>query len=217
MKYISIDIETSGLDSDKHQILSFAAIIEDTKLKLPLNEIPKFSCIIKHNELIGSVFGLNMNKKIISLMNDHNESKNDESKTLLEVTSGYKFVDESSLAQEFYRFLAKHNFLNRRGEDMSEIQHINFSGATSPIVITVAGKNFGTFDKLFLEKLPWWKKLIFIRQRIIDPGVLFVDWIEDDALPSLTECKKRADIGGEVTHDALEDAWDVIELLRKKY
>ena len=150
-------------------------------------------------------------------MNDYNESKNSESKTLLEDNSGYKFVDESSLAQEFYRFLVKNKFLNSRGEDMSDTQHINFSGATPPITISVAGKNFGTFDKLFLEKLVWWKKLIHIRQRIIDPGILFVDWVEDDAVPSLTKCKKRAGFSGEVTHNALEDAWDVIELLRKKY
>jgi hypothetical protein len=34
---------------------------------------------------------------------------------------------------------------------------------------------------------------------------------------SLDKCKERAKIQGEVTHDALEDAWDVIELLRTQY
>jgi hypothetical protein len=71
--------------------------------------------------------------------------------------------------------------------------------------------------KLFLEELPWWKKLIRTRQRIIDPSILFVNWSEDNALPSLTKCKERANIEGIVTHNALEDAWDVIELLRKFY
>ena len=91
------------------------------------------------------------------------------------------------------------------------------NGATKPITINVAGKNFGTFDKLFLEELPWWKKLIRTRSRIIDPSILFVDWSNDEAIPSLTKCKERANIEGIVTHNALEDAWDVIELLRKNY
>jgi hypothetical protein len=44
-----------------------------------------------------------------------------------------------------------------------------------------------------------------------------VDWNNDKSLPNLTTCKERAGIEGVVTHDALEDAWDVIEVLRKFY
>jgi hypothetical protein len=85
------------------------------------------------------------------------------------------------------------------------------------VPINVAGKNFASFDKHFIERLPRWKQLIRIRQRIIDPAVIFTDWKNDDSLPSLNKCKERAKIQGEVTHDALEDAWDVIELLRTQY
>jgi hypothetical protein len=88
---------------------------------------------------------------------------------------------------------------------------------TKPVTINVAGKNFASFDKHFIERLPRWKQLIRIRQRIIDPAVIFTDWKNDDALPSLDKCKERAKVQREVTHDALEDAWDVIELLRTQY
>jgi hypothetical protein len=44
-----------------------------------------------------------------------------------------------------------------------------------------------------------------------------VDWVNDTSLPNLDTCKFRADIQGVVTHNALEDAWDVIEVLRKFY
>jgi hypothetical protein len=81
--------------------------------------------------------------------------------------------------------------------------------------INVAGKNFGTFDKPFLEKLPSWGSHIRIRSRIIDPSVYFVDWKKDDSLPSLNTCKQRAFIDGEVSHNALEDAIDVIKVIRK--
>jgi hypothetical protein len=59
------------------------------------------------------------------------------------------------------------------------------NNATKPITINVAGKNFATFDKLFLQELPWWQKLIKIRQRVLDPAILMVDWKNDTSLPNL--------------------------------
>jgi hypothetical protein len=70
---------------------------------------------------------------------------------------------------------------------------------------------------LFLQELPWWQKLIRTRQRVLDPAILCVDWVNDSSLPSLTVCKERKGVQGIVTHNALEDAWDVIEVLRKFY
>ena len=91
------------------------------------------------------------------------------------------------------------------------------NGNTKPITINVAGKNFGVFDKLFLQELPWWTKLIRVRQRILDPAILMVNWNSDKSLPPLSVCKERAGLNNHVTHNALEDAWDVIEVLRKTY
>ena len=54
------------------------------------------------------------------------------------------------------------------------------------------------------------EKLLFL-------PILFVDWNNDTSLPNLTTCKERAGIEGVVTHDALEDAWDVVQVLRKFY
>jgi len=88
---------------------------------------------------------------------------------------------------------------------------------TKPIHITVAGKNFGTFDLRFLEKLPRWNQLIKVRQRILDPTILYTDWKNDESLPSLSKCKKRANMTEVVSHDAVEDSFDVIALLRKEY
>ena len=68
----------------------------------------------------------------------------------------------------------------------------NIGSKTKPVLINVAGKNFGTFDKLFLEKLPRWQQLIRVKQRVIDPAILFCDWEKDEAIPSLTECKKTS-------------------------
>jgi hypothetical protein len=224
MKYLSIDIETSGLDHEKNDILSVAAIIEDTEKMLPWEEIPKFHVAILRHEITGSPRAITMNSKLIEYISRWMEPENELDSMNISNESGLTFCREEDLAKEFYWFLEEnglgHGLDNSGG--YSEFkgglkQGSAMNNATKPITINVAGKNFATFDKKFLEKLPWWQKLIRIRQRVLDPAILFVDWKEDESLPSLDKCKNRAGIHGLVTHNALEDAWDVIELLRKRY
>jgi DNA polymerase III epsilon subunit-like protein len=220
MKIVSIDVETTGLDPERNQILSIGAIIEDTTKKLSFEEIPKFNAIILHHELTGSPRAITMNKELISLMGEYLEGdkgvrkKHDEH-------SGFQFLRPEDVAQEFFDFLWENGLGYDFGGLGSRIKNGKscpmFNSSTKSILINVAGKNFGTFDKLFLEKLPWWKKLIQPKQRVIDPAILCCDWNIDVALPSLTQCKERLDIKGLVTHNALKDAWDVIQVLRKFY
>jgi hypothetical protein len=223
MLYVSIDIETSGLNPDMNNVLSIGAIIEDTTKKLPYEELPKFNAIVLQNIIQGSPRAITMNGNIISMMGEYLEGK-DEVRELLNNNSGYKFFTEDEVVKEFYYFLDENGFgqglINNSGGyvEIKDGKHRSMiNGATKPITINVAGKNFGTFDKLFLQELPWWQKLIRTRSRILDPAILFCDWNNDESLPSLTKCKERASIEGIVTHNALEDAWDVIELLRKNY
>lgn len=223
MKYVSIDIETTGLDRDKHQVLSIGAIVEDTELKLPYDQIPKFYGIILRHEISGSPRAITMNKDIIEMIGAYIEGK-PEVKTIMEQKYGKVFYNEDDIIPDFYRFLYRNGmgkfdpmFLAERTDLIDGIRYPLINGKTKPITINVAGKNFGTFDGVFLKSLPWYQKLISVRQRILDPAILCVDWKNDEALPNLTECKKRTGVEGIVTHNALEDAWDVIEVLRKNY
>jgi len=43
MKYISIDVETTGIDREKCQILSIGAVIEDTENIKPIKDLTFFS------------------------------------------------------------------------------------------------------------------------------------------------------------------------------
>jgi hypothetical protein len=218
MKYVSIDIETSGLDHEKHKVLSIGAIIEDTEKKLPYEECPKFNAVILQNEITGSPRALTMNKGLIAMIGEYLEG-GDEVRFNMDTILNYSFYKEEEIIKEFYKFL----WCNGFSDLDSPSTHVNgklipiIDGKTKPITLNVAGKNFGTFDKLFLQELPWWQKLIRTRQRVLDPAILLVDWIGDKSLPNLTQCKERAGIRGIVTHDALEDAWDVIEVMRKFY
>jgi len=222
MKYISIDIETTGLDPEKNKIISVAAIIEDTENKLPFDQCPKFNVAVLQNELIGSARAITINKQLISDIADYQDA-NIETRKFIESESEYKFVTEDEVAKNFYWWLDENGLGNGLNENDGYSTIVDgkikpvINGSTKPITINVAGKNFATFDMLFLKQLPWWQKLIKIRQRVLDPAILMVNWKEDTSLPNLKQCKERAGIEGIVTHNALEDAWDVIEVMRKFY
>jgi hypothetical protein len=223
MKYISIDVETTGLDPERNLVLSIGAIIEDTTLKLDYENIPKFNAIILHHELTGSPRAITMNKELISLMGEYLEGNKDVRKKHDE-HSGFQFFEPDDVVKAFFDFLWKNkvgeydiDFLSKTVRIIDGRSYPIFGGNTKSLLINVAGKNFGTFDKVFLEKLPWWRKLIQVKQRIIDPSILCCNWDNDESLPSLRECKERLGVKGIVTHNALEDAWDVIQILRNFY
>jgi oligoribonuclease len=226
MKYISIDIETTGIDREKCQILSIGAIIEDTANIKPISECPQFHAAIKLQDrqgFYGEPVALAMNAELIGHIAKYATSSQEEKNDIVNMT-GMQFLEESEIVSEFYYWLyANEAFVIPDKVDMNLITrhpeygivpHIN---RAPKAVINVAGKNFGTFDKIFLERLPRWKQLIEVRNRILDPAILFVDWTEDRALPGLDLCKRRAQIPGSVTHNALEDAIDVVNVLRTTY
>jgi DNA polymerase III epsilon subunit-like protein len=224
MKYISIDIETTGLDPENDQILSVAAIIEDSNNPLPFQDIPKIHIAIKRESISGSMFAINMNRELIKKIVHYQTSKDQDEKNDLVQMTGMQFLDEDQVVEALFQFCYDNGLVEFDPEYLAKTSHI-VNGKRYPMLtskmpgvhITCAGKNFGTFDKLFLERLPRWKQVFRIRQRIIDPSVLFTDWANDESLPSLSDCKKRAGLSEVVTHNAVEDAWDVIELLRKHY
>ena len=181
---------------------------------------------------MGNMFcGAPVNKNISNLdnlekivNNEINENVEPKVEEVSKVENVEDVVKEEEVVKEFYRFLYANgvgddSIMNSGGygEFRNGQWNAAFNNGTKPIHLNVAGKNFGTFDKLFLEELPWWKKLIRVRQRILDPGILFVDWQNDETIPNLKTCKERSNIDGIVTHNALEDAWDVIQILRTKY
>ena len=89
---------------------------------------------------------------------------------------------------------------------------------SSMVRIVAAGKNYATYDGVMLKnRIDNWSKLVRTGHKIIDPGTLFIDWDNDDKVPGLDQCKNRAGIPGLVTHNAIEDAWDVVTVLRTNY
>lgn len=225
MKYISIDIETTGLDPENHSILTIGAVIEDTeKPDIPIKELPTFHALILRNDFKGSAFAINMNHEIIETMVKYQTARTQEDKLAISEEYGYEFFQEEDVVIGLFRFLWKNGIFldilkvyNYPFERLGEVSYPVVTSKMPKMYLNIAGKNFGTFDKLFLEKLPRWKQVFRIRNRILDPAILFVDWKKDEALPGLSLCKERLGISGFVSHDAVDDARDVISLLRTQY
>jgi len=224
MRYISIDVETTGLDPENCQILSIGAVIEDTLNQLPFEELPTFHGVIKRENVSGSLFALNMNRDLIETIVQYSGAQDQDEKNDIVHMTGMQFYHEEEIVEALYQFCYRNglvpldpNFLNKQRKIVNGIAYPILGSNMVKTYLNCAGKNFAGFDKKFLERLPRWKQVFSIRSRVLDPGILFVDWINDESVPSLDECKKRAGIDGVVTHNAVEDAMDVVMLLRKCY
>lgn len=230
MKYVSIDLETTGLDPASCQILSFSAILEDTNNPLPYDKIPKLNIYILRESINGSFFALNMNRDIITTINNYLLLKSDEEKISCMRETNSIFLAEKHLRFYFQAWLSFH--LDGKKEYEAVLDPFNWTNdVTRKNVIrellvnlkpnthkiNVAGKNFAGFDKKFIDKLEGFYDHVIFRQRVLDPSVLLVDWKNDETLPDLLTCKKRGNISGEVTHESLSDAWDVIQVFRNFY
>ena len=69
MRYVSIDIETTGLRPQQDQILQLAMVVEDTRYpEVPVEELPYFCCFVKHVEYHGNAYALGLNAWILDLL-----------------------------------------------------------------------------------------------------------------------------------------------------
>jgi len=190
LKYVSIDIETTGLNPEEDQILEFGAVIEDTRMShVPVDELPKFRRMIRHYRISGSPKALAMNARILEAISDEEGDNKD-------------VWPLSTLSSAFHSFLAS-----------------NYVGTIikNRVQFTAAGKNFVGFDRLFLDRVPEWKKLVQPNRRVLDPAILYFNPLKDDVLPSLSECLARAGFEPTVKHNAVDDAKDVVRVLRHAF
>jgi hypothetical protein len=187
--YVSIDIETTGIDPEFSQILEIGAIVDDWVT--PVTLLPKFHCYVFHNRIIGSAFALQMNAAILRKIAD--------AEILMEKTD-HCFHPEHGL------------FLRPKTVGGELAQWLMDQGMDPTKPILAAGKNFAGFDRPFLQNIPGWNIPFF--RRVIDPAMLY--WLPDiDPVPPSTEtCMERAGIPGGVAHTAVEDAMAVVRMVR---
>jgi DNA polymerase III epsilon subunit-like protein len=186
--YVSIDIETTGLDSQNCDIIEFGAVLDDLSDQRPIHTLPVFHCYFVKEEYRGEPFALSMHPTIFRRIAERGEEEN---------RNKYHYFSAEKFGNSFKSFLVKNGY---------QTEH-------DKVTINAAGKNFGSFDLQFLKHKTDLLKHVNIRSRIVDPGILFLDG-DDDAIPGLNKCKERAKITGTVTHCAVDDAIDVVKVLR---
>jgi hypothetical protein len=208
MRYVSLDLETTGLEPKQpDRILQIAMVAEDSSVDSPLETLPAFSAIIIPNgEIKGNPTALAINSWIliaIELFKTKMSHRN--------FFSRYKDlgIPEETLnrAREAWRHNAFGSLEYVIAEANIWLTH-NFGDKDN---INIAGKNVAGFDVPFLP--PELSKRF--RHRCIDPGSVFIDW-NARSVNSSDEIAKKCGIDS-VSHDAYGDAIDVIRWLRTSY
>lgn len=183
-RYVSCDIETTGLDPLKDSILEFGAVLDDLSNPIDVDKLPVFHCYFIQERYTGQPQALSMHPTIFKRIADREK--------------GYNYVSPTKFGNLFKQFLIKNGYESKHDK----------------VVINVAGKNFGSFDLQFLKHQTDIEKHVEIRAKILDPAILYFD-PSDESLPGLSNCKVRAGLSEKVNHNAIDDAKDVVLLIRK--
>jgi hypothetical protein len=211
MKYVSIDIETTGLDPATNQIVEIGAVIDELGSTEPHNNLPKFRAVLIHEHMMIGSYCAYLHrilwKEIGIALRMYGDQIKEEG-YYFEPTSGVYYLVPEKFEWVFHRWL----------NDMMGLGIEYFSDTGEPlhgdtIKINVAGKNPGSFDIPFIEALPGWQGLVKFRRRVLDPASYFIRE-GDEHIPDLQECLKRMGVTKTVSHTAVDDALDIVNLIR---
>ncbi len=189
MKYVSVDIETTGLSPIDNQMIEIGLVIEDSAVKKPIDTLPRRRILVPSRQYKINTYCMNLHRSLFETLDKVDWKKlkaegsyRHEPKTYFSTLEGIEFV--------IAPWLAKH------------------IGQKSKFV--VAGKNFYGFDYNFLR--PHLPNVKF-HHRALDPCTLYTR-PEDVVPPDLKTCCERAGLEISGYHTAMGDALTVIELLR---
>lgn len=189
MRYISLDLETSGGRPQHHQILELAAVVEDTRKLKPLPDLPSFRRVVRHPEYVGTAGALALNARLLA--------------ELARKEPNPELCTPEELLPQLREFLLAHGFKPDKQDC---------------VAVVMAGKNIASFDLGFLRELPGYGTLVRAEPAMLDPAVFYLNWRKDTRLPTMQTCKARAGFKDDtVAHEALADALDVVQLLRPFY
>jgi oligoribonuclease (3'-5' exoribonuclease) len=184
--YASGDIETLGLNPLTNKLIEIGFILDDSRHRIDYNNI---DCYIK------------------SLPTFHCYIRHDN-------------YDGDAYAVNLNKDIIKLIKENKH-ESIVDLDHVSilldtfFSQYLNQRIMP-AGKNFSGFDRQFLNQIPGVKDILdkWFIHRTMDPALYYFDENVDSKLPDLKQCLQRANIDKSVAHNAVEDAEDVIRLLR---
>ena len=204
MKLVSLDIEATGLDMERSQIIELGAIVIDFCnpdhckwiLEDPL-KLPTFSMLVQHQEYLWQpgAYPVGRNKEIFDYLCNFKLGTDVQKE-------GWYVMNNSGVAHFFQEWLLKKGGFEK---------HSN----KDYVKIVVGGKNAAQGDVPMLKRLPHWEQKIRIITRVVDPTSMYLNPWEDEEPPGLKSCLTKAGVeipkevseDGDVPHTAL---WDSI-------
>ncbi len=144
MRYLSLDLETTGL-GDNCQILQLAAVLDDTEK--PLEVSSNFNALIWDSWYSGEPYALALNHQIFETV-----SRSEPGGIVEHRGSRVAILEQSALIPALKKWLTIQNHTGK---------------------IVLAGKNVAGFDLRFLKKLSGWSEFP-VHHRVLDPGNLFL-------------------------------------------
>jgi oligoribonuclease (3'-5' exoribonuclease) len=190
LKYVSIDIETTGADRNNDDIVEITAKIDDLSNIKPTNELPRFHCYVVKERYSGCSWAFSRHAEIFKEIE----------------RGGAECIHEGNVAQALF------NFIDENFGYIGIVEKDLYNNTCSRIILP-AGKNFASFDLHFLYRLPNFKGLLGFPTRSIDVGNMYL-LPSDVKPPSLTECAKRAGLNMEVNHRSDNEVDMVIGCVR---
>ena len=191
-KMFSLDIETLGL-RDETPIIQIGIAFFD------INDDP--------GEMVGSMEFLVDNGRVLNDVEPYAAAMNQK---ILAALSGFKVDDSIECPVVKVNLAAKY-----LGDWVNTLTFAVNKGQYEDKIV-FCGKNFSSFDRPKLERLPNWKSGVpNYHHRSPDPGSMWWRPEEDGAeLPSTEVCMERAGTGGTVAHTAEQDAIVVATLIQ---
>ena len=202
MKYVSIDIETTGLNPNTCEILEIGAVVDTPTLRL--EDLPTFRFRILRDMYIGELYALSM----------HGELSKD---LAIQPRNTIGYGTFGAYRTDIGPFEAR-TWCGFEDEFPSQFADWLRQIGIDPTDFVVAGKNFANFDGPFLKKIIG--TTVQWHHRILDPGSMYA-LPSDEKVPDTNECCRRAginpaDIPGN-EHTSIHDALVVIALIRKGF
>lgn len=222
MKYVSIDIETTGLEPDHHDIVEIGAFVDD--LSMPYEDMhqkAEFRCIVidPDNTYNLTPYCATLHAPLWPVIEEAHSLLMGEWDDDEKLVDGGFIQGKVGLATSGCMYHYDRNVYYATPETAAFAFNEWLLGDAQyekGQKVIAAGKNVANFDLPFLNHpaynfgatVPW-------DFRSLDPGGLY--WQPGDTnLPSLRKCLERAGMEPTALHTSLGDAWDVIRVLRHR-
>jgi len=223
--YVSIDIETTGVNKEKSHILEIGAVIEDGKSRY--EELESLGIMIKEESYeYAEPYAMQMNKGILK---EVATAKHDPKIGFQDSEDGTRIMGLYQAFSELVRFI-------RKASDIAYAWDMDNAVLHPTTRISLAGKNVSAFDLPIIinnltrltvntpNNVKGCQGLVdffnpdtgssALKRRVIDPGPMYFE--DFGYIPSLGEINTLTS-EHEVAHRAVADAMQVIKAVRYKF